>query len=263
MPFESEDAPTRRLGREAALPRDGEEPFRAALERVRERCRLVHERCMRAARAERQSDNDARRSATPVVSPEELDEFVRALDTRLNADLDDAERHIDAAPITPLGNSPDNEDEELQFWRELFVAGSDETTGKTPAHRFAVLWAALAEIAGPAATATLIGRAARAAAPRAPELAALEIARAGFEYRYVLPHSWQEPDAPFDPLRELVLDLRPLLVEVAGPVLLNRLRAVGERGTGTFARLLGDAEGKGRVAVRSSGPSATGDGLGE
>lgn len=94
---------------------------------------------------------------------------------------------------------------------------------------FRVLWDAMADVMGTATTATLLRRAARRGAARDParsDLADLVIRRDGFGYHYELPAPWDQ--APLEPVRALVLELRPLLVELTGPVVLRRLVALPE-----------------------------------
>jgi hypothetical protein len=94
---------------------------------------------------------------------------------------------------------------------------------------FNLLWEALADVLGTAATATLLRRAARRALPRCPQLGELTIERENLEYRYRLPGAWEDPDKILPPaLRELVGELRPLLVELTGPVVLRHLEQVPE-----------------------------------
>src|SRR4051794_14580074 len=89
------------------------------------------------------------------------------------------------------------------------------------AQAFAVLWSALHEVMGSAATAALLRRAAKHGSDRAPELGHLVVTRERFEYRYEVPSAWaqQSPDA----LVVLLSELRPLLAELTGPVVLRRL----------------------------------------
>ena len=97
---------------------------------------------------------------------------------------------------------------------------------------FTLVWEALADVLGTAATATLLRRAARAAVRRCTELNELAISRENLEYRYTLPAGWRNGGQP-DALRELVAELRPLLVELTGPVVyrrLERIPALRERG---------------------------------
>jgi len=94
---------------------------------------------------------------------------------------------------------------------------------------FNMLWEALADVLGTAATATLLRRAARRALPRCPQLGELTIERENLEYRYRLPGAWEDPDKILPPaLRELVGELRSLLVELTGPVVLRHLEGVPE-----------------------------------
>lgn len=92
---------------------------------------------------------------------------------------------------------------------------------------YAILWDALTELMGGAATATLVRRAAQRAATRAPDLEGVTIERDRFVYRYVVPASWDLAPEPRDAARafdELVTQLRPLLVELTGDVVVRRLR---------------------------------------
>lgn len=94
---------------------------------------------------------------------------------------------------------------------------------------FDILWEAMADVMGGATTATLLRRAARRGAARAPELLSLAIVREGFEYAYQVPASWRElPDAGManQPVCVLIHELLPLLIELTGPVVLRRLAAI-------------------------------------
>lgn len=99
---------------------------------------------------------------------------------------------------------------------------------------FGLLWESLADVLGTAATATLLRRAAQRAALRRPELAELAIARSHLEYRYTLPPAWEgHEDGAIVALRDLVGELRPLLVEMTGQVVvrhLEKIPALRERG---------------------------------
>jgi len=114
-------------------------------------------------------------------------------------------------------------------------AGDLPSTGRavgvdpSAAELFALVWEDLCDILGTAATAALLRRAARGAMARCPELGALAIVRAGLEYRYELPADWNDrtsrtPTA----LRELVDELRALLVELTGSVVVRRLARIPE-----------------------------------
>src|SRR3954468_3503353 len=98
----------------------------------------------------------------------------------------------------------------------------------TVAQRFAVLWDALADILGAAATATLLRRAIKEAAARAA-LQGLTIDRDGFSYGYAVPECWQEAHGgqPLEALTAVMDVLRPLLVGLTGSVVVRRLERLG------------------------------------
>jgi hypothetical protein len=98
----------------------------------------------------------------------------------------------------------------------------------TVAQRFAVLWDALADVLGTAATATLLRRAMKGAAGRAA-LQGLSIERDGFSYAYAVPESWHATHGgkPLEALMAVIDELRPLLVELTGPIVIRRLERVG------------------------------------
>ncbi len=99
----------------------------------------------------------------------------------------------------------------------------------SPAALFALLWNALADLLGTAATATLLRRAAKRAITHEPALAELVIARQSLEYGYTLPPTWKDgAGAPEGPLRSLVGELLPLLVELTGPIAVRHLAQIPE-----------------------------------
>jgi hypothetical protein len=99
----------------------------------------------------------------------------------------------------------------------------------TAAALFKLLWDALADLLGTAATATLVRRATRRAAPHDPELAGLAIVRESLEYRYALPSTWHDGTAvAHRALHHLVEELLPLLVELTGPVVVRHLAQIPE-----------------------------------
>jgi hypothetical protein len=103
----------------------------------------------------------------------------------------------------------------------------------TAADLFKLLWEGLADVLGTAATAVIVRRAARRAASGNPELVDLVIVRETLDYRFTLPQAWTEPAADDRALRDLVRELRPLLIELTGPVVVRRLAqipALRERG---------------------------------
>ena len=100
--------------------------------------------------------------------------------------------------------------------------GSCEAAEPTTARLFALLWSALADALGTAATAVLVRRSARGAA-----LDQLAVRREELEYAYTLPPTWSDPaPAGLEDLRELCRALRPVLVELTGIVVLRRLEDV-------------------------------------
>src|SRR6266853_929369 len=102
----------------------------------------------------------------------------------------------------------------------------DEASG-TPSEIFDVLWTALVEILGSPATATLLRRSARRRLGDFPELVELAITRQGFEYTYAVPADWKHANERSNAaLQALVQDLCSLLLELTGPVVLHRLKAL-------------------------------------
>lgn len=96
----------------------------------------------------------------------------------------------------------------------------------TAAELFGLLWRSLSDLLGSATTATLLRRSRNAVAQRSPALVELQIDREGLEYRYRVPASWSNPDdAALGAVRELVGELRPLLMELTGEVILSELDA--------------------------------------
>jgi hypothetical protein len=94
---------------------------------------------------------------------------------------------------------------------------------------FALLWQALADILGTAATATLLRRAAQRAAAHWPELTALNITRGALEYQYQVPDDWsQRARKPPPALCELVRELWVLLLDLTGSVVVKRLSQISE-----------------------------------
>lgn len=98
----------------------------------------------------------------------------------------------------------------------------------TVAQRFAVLWDALADVLGTAATATLLRRAMKEAADRVA-LDGLTVERDGFSYGYAVPQCWHEAHGgkPLEALSTVIDELRPVLVELTGSVVIRRLERLG------------------------------------
>jgi hypothetical protein len=109
--------------------------------------------------------------------------------------------------------------------RDGVVHGSAELSS---AALFVLLWNGLADLLGTAATATLLRRAAKRAAAREPALAELTIVRESLEYRYTLPSTWKDGRGAEGPMRALVRELLPLLVELTGPIVVRHLAQIPE-----------------------------------
>jgi hypothetical protein len=120
--------------------------------------------------------------------------------------------------MSPIGAPPEQED------------GGDVASAElSAADLFTVLWQALADILGTAATATLLRRATQTAVQRWPELAELSITRANLEYGFSVPPAWKD-DRTRSPgaLCALVSELCKLLVDLTGSVVVNRLKLIPE-----------------------------------
>jgi hypothetical protein len=102
--------------------------------------------------------------------------------------------------------------------------GSAEMRG---AALFKLIWDSVADILGTTAAATLLRRAAQRATPRSPELGEFAVLRTDAGYTYTLPRTLvgkleHRPVA----LRELVGELRPLLAELTGQVVVRRIEQI-------------------------------------
>jgi hypothetical protein len=93
------------------------------------------------------------------------------------------------------------------------------------AELFELLWETLADVLGTAASATLLRRAIKQAASQTPWSEPVIVARHGLEYEYRLPETWKQPgnEEAFGALRIVAAELRVLLVELTGPVVVRRL----------------------------------------
>jgi hypothetical protein len=109
------------------------------------------------------------------------------------------------------------------------VDAAPPATPPTPARLFELLWRTLSEMLGSATTATLLRRSVSARASRSPGLAGVRIQRQGLQYGYTLPASWTHPgEEGSQALRDLIAELRPVLMELTGALVLKRLDAVPE-----------------------------------
>lgn len=110
----------------------------------------------------------------------------------------------------------------------------------TPEALFALLWDELVDVLGSSATATLLRRAAKRGAADRPDLMKLVIHKPLFEYEYVVPEEWTA-GAGRESLQLLVDKLVPLLRELTGGIVIQRLRSVPELAS---AHLVGDDPGE-------------------
>jgi hypothetical protein len=104
------------------------------------------------------------------------------------------------------------------------MSGNDQD-GASAAALFELLWETLADVLGTAAAGTLLRRAIKQAAARTAWSESVVVARNGLDYTYRVPDTWQEPgnDEAVDALRIIAAELRVLLVELTGPVVVARL----------------------------------------
>jgi len=79
------------------------------------------------------------------------------------------------------------------------------------------------------ATATIVRRAALRAAPRNALLGELAVSFVDVDYFYTLPHAFNDPaDGPPVALFELIGEMRPLLEQLTGQVILRRIDQIPE-----------------------------------
>jgi hypothetical protein len=100
-----------------------------------------------------------------------------------------------------------------------------ENDPTSAAELFDLLWASLADVLGTAATATLVRRALTRVAPRTFSGAPVTVARHGLSYEYRLPDTWKQTgnEEAIGALRVVAGELRVLLIELTGPVVVRRL----------------------------------------
>ena len=104
------------------------------------------------------------------------------------------------------------------------MSGNDRDA-VSAAELFDLLWETLADVLGTAATATLLRRSIKQAAARIAWSEPAVVARHGADYTYRLPETWKQPgnDEAVDELRIVAAELRVLLIELTGPVVVARL----------------------------------------
>jgi hypothetical protein len=104
------------------------------------------------------------------------------------------------------------------------VSQSDQDA-TSAAELFDLLWESLADLLGTAATATLVRRAFKQVAFRTSGSEPVIVTRRGLEYEYRVPEAWKQPgnEEALGALRAVAAELRVLLVELTGTVVVARL----------------------------------------
>ena len=90
---------------------------------------------------------------------------------------------------------------------------------------FDLLWESIADVLGTAATATLLRRAIKRSASQTSWPEPITVVRNGLDYEYRLPETWKQPGnaEAVGALRVVAAELRVLLIELTGPVVVRRL----------------------------------------
>lgn len=103
---------------------------------------------------------------------------------------------------------------------------NQKATDRTAAELFEIMWHSLVEVIGTAATANLLRRSARQLVNQGLNVDGLSFDRQGFEYGYLVPQAWRD-GAPGSTatLRALAVELRAILRQLTGPVLVRRLES--------------------------------------
>ncbi len=98
-----------------------------------------------------------------------------------------------------------------------------------PSALFTLLWQTLSNLIGTPATATLLRRGLKRAAPRRPRLAQVDISRAEHDYVFTLPPDWAASGADsLEDLRALFVEIHILARQLTGSVIIRRLEAIPE-----------------------------------
>ena len=102
---------------------------------------------------------------------------------------------------------------------------SGDQEASSAAELFELLWESLADVLGTAAAATLLRRAIKRAASQVSSGELVIVVRNGPDYEYRLPETWRQPgnEEALSALRAVVAELRLLLIELTGPVVVRRL----------------------------------------
>ena len=96
---------------------------------------------------------------------------------------------------------------------------SGDENASSAAELFELLWETLVDVLGTAAAATLLRRAIKRT------MSQVAVVRKGPDYEYCLPETWWQPgnEEALTALRVMVAELRVLLIELTGPVVVRRL----------------------------------------
>jgi hypothetical protein len=110
-------------------------------------------------------------------------------------------------------------------WSIDGLVGHSDQDASSAAKLFDLLWESLADVVGTAATATLLRRAIKRAAAQTSWPEPITVGRNGLDYEYLLPETWKQPgnEEAIGALRVVAAELRVLLVELTGPVVVRRL----------------------------------------
>ena len=103
------------------------------------------------------------------------------------------------------------------------MSGGEDAS--SAAELFELLWESLADVLGTAAAATLLRRALKRAAAHISSAELVIVVRNGPDYEYRLPETWRQPgnEEALNALRGVAVELRMLLIELTGPVVVRRL----------------------------------------
>ena len=102
---------------------------------------------------------------------------------------------------------------------------SGDQDASSAAELFELLWESLADVLGTAAAATLLRRAIKRATSHISSAELVIVVRNAPDYEYRLPETWRQPgnEEALSALRAVVAELRLLLIELTGPVVVRRL----------------------------------------
>jgi len=104
------------------------------------------------------------------------------------------------------------------------VSSIDQHTSSA-AQLFDLLWESLCDVLGTAATAMLVRRAIARSTSQTSWTEPITVARNGLDYEYHLPNTWKQSgnEEALGTLRVVAAELRVLLVELTGSVVVQRL----------------------------------------